>query len=338
MNGRRARGFTLVELLVGTTLGLLVVGIICWLYVSSKQMARVNESVSRVEENGRFTIETLDTDLRMAGFRGCAGASIAPVNLLNSNAYSYQFANGLAGFHGNGAGFTPALDGAIGGLTPAPLPDSDVVTVRRIVGAGQQLTAAMTDGNAPLQLSPGSGFAAGDVLLAVDCTAAVVFQATSVNGAGAVGHDASGSPGNASGDLGHVFRTDATLYRLVTRTYYVAASVRKPGVTSIFVNDVPNYDGIAQPLELVEGVERMVLLFGEDLDGDRAANRYVTANAVTDWSNVVSVKPQVLLASTRDNVALSPQPYTFDGANATPTDRRLRSSLVSVVTLRNRVP
>jgi type IV pilus assembly protein PilW len=37
-------------------------------------------------------------------------------------------------------------------------------------------------------------------------------------------------------------------------------------------------------------------------------------------------------------MATGPQPYTFNGAATTPTDRRIRSSLVSVVTLRNRVP
>jgi type IV pilus assembly protein PilW len=53
---------------------------------------------------------------------------------------------------------------------------------------------------------------------------------------------------------------------------------------------------------------------------------------------VVSVNAQVLLATVRDNVATSPQPYSFAGATTTPTDKRMRSVLSSVVTVRNRVP
>ena len=141
-----------------------------------------------------------------------------------------------------------------------------------------------------------------------------------------------------SAGLGTAFRTDAAVYRLVTRTYYVAPSVRKPGTNALWANSVPGYDGLPQPEEMVEGVEGLVLSFGEDLDGDKAANRYVTANAVGTWSNVVSVKAQLLLASVRDNMATAPQAYTFNGVTTTPTDRRLRSVLSSVITVRNRVP
>ncbi len=66
--------------------------------------------------------------------------------------------------------------------------------------------------------------------------------------------------------------------------------------------------------------------------------RYVTADAVSNWSNVVSVKAQVLLATVRDYVATSSQSYTFDGTTTTPTDRKIRTAVSSVITLRNRVP
>jgi type IV pilus assembly protein PilW len=89
---------------------------------------------------------------------------------------------------------------------------------------------------------------------------------------------------------------------------------------------------------MVEGVEGIALSFGEDLDGDKAANRYVSADAVGTWSNVVSVKAQLLLATVRDNMAKTPQVYTFNGVTTTPTDKRLRSVLSSVITVRNRVP
>jgi type IV pilus assembly protein PilW len=89
---------------------------------------------------------------------------------------------------------------------------------------------------------------------------------------------------------------------------------------------------------MVEGVDKFALLFGEDIDGDRAANRYATADAVGTWNNVVSVKAMVLLATVRDNMATGPQPYIFNGVTTTPSDKKMRSSLSSMITLRNRVP
>jgi type IV pilus assembly protein PilW len=331
----------LVELMVWAAVSLLVVTVIGIIYVNSKQLTRVNDTISRMQENGRFAVYLIDRDLRMAGYRGCNGAAVTPANFLNSAAYPYQFDVGIAGYHGSGGTWLPALDASISALNPPPASGADVVTIRQIDGPGIPLIAPMANSSADLQIGPGSHLAPGDVLLVADCGAAAIFNATSVNSvSGVVGHATGNAvvPGNTGSDLGHVFSTDASVYRLVTRTYYVAPSVRRAGTNSLWANSVPAYDGQSQPEEMVEGVEGLTLLFGEDLDGVRAANRYVAADGVANWNNVVSVRAQVLLATVRDNVATSPQPYVFAGITTTPTDRRIRSALSSVITVRNRVP
>jgi type IV pilus assembly protein PilW len=342
MSSRPQKGMGLVELLVWMAISMVIISVIGVVYANTKQLTRVNDTVSRLQENGRFVVYLLDHDIRMAGFRGCNGndASVGYVSVLNSTAFPYQFNVAIAGFHGSGGSWSPALPPEISGLTPAPLAGTDVVTVRFIDGMGAPLTAAMSGSQDDIQVAPESTFADGDVLLIADCSAFAIFNATNFNGAGMIKHDTGGStsPGNTTKDLGNAFRTDAAVYRLVTRTYYVAPSVRKPGTNALWANSLPGYDGLPQPEEMVEGVEGLALSFGEDLDGDKAANRYVSANAVGTWSNVVSVKAQLLLATVRDNMAKSPQAYTFNGATTTPTDKRLRTVLSSVITVRNRVP
>ena len=336
MSRHRQLGMTLVELMVGLVLALIVVWIAGSLYVTNKQVTRVNDSLSRLQENGRFAMHVLEDDLRMAGFRGICGNSVTPINVLNSTAYAYQFNVGVAGFHGTGASWAPTLDASVAGLSPAPLPDRDVVTVRRFDAAPVALTAAMATPTDNLQVAPGISLAAGDLLLVADCTAAAIFQVTSYGG-GVIGHSTgAGVPGNSSTNLGRAFGPDASVYRLVTRTYYIAPSARKAGSNSLWANSTPSYQGVVQPEELAEGVEQLLLLYGEDTDGDRAANRYVTAENVTTWANVVSVRLQTLLATTATNMTTSPQPYTFNGSTSTPTDRRLRTPVASVITLRNR--
>jgi len=343
MSSTRQRGMGLVELLVWMAISLLIISVIGVVYGNTKQLTRVNDTVSRLQENGRFVVYLLDHDIRMAGFRGCNGndASVGYLSVLNSTAYPYQFNVAIAGFRGASGSWSPALPTDISALTPAPLAGTDVVTVRFIDGTGIPVIAAMSNSQDDIQVATGSALATGDVLLIADCSAFAIFNASDFNvGNGKIKHDTGGaiSPGNTTKDLGNAFRTDAAVYRLVTRTYYVAPSVRKPGTNALWANSVPGYDGLPQPEDMVEGVEGLVLSFGEDLDGDKAANRYVTADAVGTWGNVVSVKAQLLLATVRDNMTTAPQAYTFSGVTTTPTDRRLRSVLSSVITVRNRAP
>jgi type IV pilus assembly protein PilW len=331
----------LVELLVWVAISLIIITIIGAIYINTKQLTRVNDTVSRLQENGRFVVHLLDRDVRMAGFRGCNGLSVTPLNALNSTAYAYQFSEALAGYHGGGGVFLPSLDASISTLIPAPVSNSDVVTIRHIDGPGVPITVKMTSSSSFLTVAAGSPLATGDVVIVADCSAAAVFNVTSFDpSTGRIAHDTAGTtvPGNQTEDLNHVFSTDASVYRLVTRTYYVGASARKPGSNALWSSSIPAYDGQPQPEEMVEGVDAISLYFGEDTDGDKAANRYVTADAVGTWGNVVSVKAQLLLTTVRDGVTTSPQPYNFAGVATTPTDRRMRSVLSSVITVRNRVP
>jgi type IV pilus assembly protein PilW len=343
MKSRRQNGMGLVELLVWMAISLLIISVIGVVYANTKQLTRVNDTVSRLQENGRFVVYLLDHDIRMAGFRGCNGndASISQTNVLNSTAYSYQFDAAIAGYRGSAGAWAPALPTDISALTPAPTSGTDVVTVRFIDGTGIPLIAPMAASTDDIQVAPASTLATGDVLLVADCSGFAIFNASDFNaGSGVLKHDTGGSilPGNTSKDLGTVFRTDASVYRLVTRTYFVAPSTRKPGTNALWSQSVPSYSGLPQPQEMVEGVEGLSLFFGEDLDGDKAANRYVNANGVGTWTKVVSVKAQLLLATVRDNMTTSPQAYTFNDVTTTPTDRRLRTVLSSVITVRNRVP
>src|SRR5579862_2849621 len=326
MTLRRHRGMGLVELMVWVAVSLIIISVIGVIYVNSKQLTRVNDTTSRVQENGRFVAQLLDRDLRMAGFRGCNGMSVTPLNALNSTAYPYQFDIGMIGYRGSGGSWSPTLDASVSTLIPPPLTDSDVVTIRHIDGQGVPLIAQMSNTRDILTVAAGSPLATGDVVIVADCAAAAIFNVTSFDsGTGVITHAIGGvtTPGNITDDFSHIFSSDASVYRLVTRTYYVGASARKPGTNALWSSSIPAYDGQPQPEEMVEGVEGMALLFGEDTDGDKAANRYVAADAVGAWGNVVSVKAQLLLATVRDNVTTSPQPYNFAGADYTPTDHRM---------------
>lgn len=340
-----ARGMSLVELMVGLALGLYLVAVMASIYGATKAAFNAQESVSRLQENARYAGDLLASDLRMAGFRGCPSQGGGYGNLTNAlatpGAAWYAFALGIAASHSGGAGWTPALDPAVAALGPDPA--GDVLTVYRPAGTAWALTAEMDDGTSALQITPTAEITHGDLLVVADCSGSALFQASNATPgtSGSIEHAAGIPglvPGNASADLGRPWLQDATVYRVQTVTYYLAPSQRQPGLLALWSFTTPSYGLPALPSELVTGVERFVLTCGIDTVGDQAAHQFVGADAVADWTTVVSVRFDLLLVGPSDNTTTVAQPYVFAGVSTTPTDRRMRTVVSLVASLRNTAP
>ena len=343
----RQGGFTLVELMVALAMGLFLVIVMGAIYVGSKGTFLSQDAMARLQENGRFAMDTIGGDLRMAGFRGCLGAgrSTSVVNTLNTpTATLYDFAVGVSASAHAGGSWAPALDADISGLAHAPDAAGSVLTIRRPVGQGWALTAEMADAGAPLTVTAPAPFRTADLLMVTDCGGAAFFQVTNANpgSTGSIEHVAGSTftPGMSSSLLGRAFLQDAVVYRVATTTYYLAPSARpgRVGVMSLWAHTNPAYDGTVQPTELVTGVERMAVQLGVDSNADLNADKYVAPAAVADWGTVVSVRIELLFASVQDHVTTAPQPYVFGGVSATPSDRKLRTTMTLVASLRNSLP
>jgi type IV pilus assembly protein PilW len=67
---RQTRGFTLIELMVGLTLGLIVLGVVTTVFVNVSSNRHDMERTGRQIENGRFAIQLLADDIVNAGYFG----------------------------------------------------------------------------------------------------------------------------------------------------------------------------------------------------------------------------------------------------------------------------
>jgi len=67
---RRSRGFTLIELMVGITLGLLVLAVVTTVFVNVSSNRRDMERTGRQIENGRFAMQLLADDIVNTGYFG----------------------------------------------------------------------------------------------------------------------------------------------------------------------------------------------------------------------------------------------------------------------------
>src|SRR5690606_26200737 len=71
----RQQGMTLIEIMIALLIGAFLLGGVLQIFINSKQTYRMQEGLSRMQENGRFAMEFLEHDLRMAGFWGCLAPS-----------------------------------------------------------------------------------------------------------------------------------------------------------------------------------------------------------------------------------------------------------------------
>lgn len=321
---RSMSGFSMVELMIAMTLGLMLTAAILQTFVGLKETYEFQEEFSRIQENGRFGIEFLSRDIRETDFWGCNGDGLGNVqNHLNATSDAeFSFTDGVNGTNGTLHGSNRAED------------QPDTLVLRGGTGSGINVVDVPATTAASIKISDNSGLQEDDVILISDCSHGEIFQVTNnpnvgananednlIHGTGAV----SVGPGNATQTFQKIYGTDAEVFKAQSVTYSIGATTR--GVSVLLRNGV----------ELVEGIENLQVLFGEDTNNDQSPNYYVTADQVVDMDDVISIQVSLMISSLRDNLTDTAQTVAYNGGSLTSTDQRIRKVFSTRVALRNRL-
>lgn len=358
----KQRGISLVELMVSITVGLVLMAGVVQLFLSSKLTFTTQQAMSRVQETGRLAMEFMSEDIRVAGHMGCLNVALSgPNNKVFRNflkeeaalAYDYEVAV-------DGKDASEVKDGYPTEPRGGVLAGTDALLIRSASGRNVGIARK----NDPTQLfientgvemgdcdngtNRFSGLCAGDILAVADCGSVRVFQATGFTGNAAsaeigVQHTDTGpfKPGNRVATWGaediderQTFGKDAQILTIQNLFYYIGNNrANNPSLFRRVNND--------RPQELLQGVEDMQLTYGLDTNDDRAPDTYRPADqiAANEWGGVSSVRLELLVASTEDNVLQEPQGYTFNGVPVNdPGDRRLRQVFSTTVAIRGLLP
>lgn len=391
-----SRGFSLVELMVAITIGLIITIGVVQIFSANRATYQLDEGLARAQENGRFALEFLTQDIRHAGYLGCNRDVIRtgpnkievkkPFNfLVGAQRYTVT---GIRGFEYNStatgigntypagpfpisnsvAGWSPALATT---LVPAPgaQPGSDVIAIERMILDSWTLVPPYVDAdNVYLDPAFASKVNINDILLISDCQKAAIFQVTGITAGGVISHVAgSGTPGNrcnqwisapfvstnAAGaecdfSLAENAKSSIQIGTFQTVSYFLAQGpgpCGAPGTCqpTLFRN-VTGPSGLTSVQALVEGVENFQVLYGvDDVVTDGIADRYVTANNVTDFSLVVSVRIGLLVHGTNATGSINDATqndtdiHNVAGTLIDPTDDKLRRRVFNAtIQLRNR--
>ena len=331
-NRNRQSGFSLLEMLLAMALGLIVVTGIVQLFIGNSQSANIINGQARLQENARFAFEFISSAARRAGYFGCIRDDQTRVWGLTGNPAQlpeYNIDESVGGFDANGDGTwtpsslnlpggTPGNTNAGNGIDIASIdPNSDIVVFRNLRQPTQRLTAITQPLDDATISAPGGdpGFGENDVVMLADCEQAAVYRVTRMNPAGANEVTLENAP-NTGGTsaffqnaalvtppagpqvnftksfLGRSYGTDSVVGAVDSTYFFVANSLRNNNV-----GDTPlslwQKVGPAAPVELIQGVEDMQILYGVDttLTDDQAnPNQYMIASAVPDPRQVVSIR------------------------------------------------
>jgi type IV pilus assembly protein PilW len=317
-------GMTLIELMVALGIGAFLMLGAMTVFMQSRTTFRITESVSRLQENGRFALDALEPDIRMAHYYGLtsfaakignsAGAAdpagIGPADCGNN--WTIDYRNSIAGT--NGVYSWGCLTS--GGFQA----NSDTLVVRRVT---EDVVA------------PAAGWMSIQSARYQDST---IFVGAAIPTA-----------------VDYLPGTSAT-HRAVVNGYYVSptSSLDTAGnaVPALRRKELTVGPAI-QDVEVLAGVEDMQIQFGVDTDlidapGRGSIDRYVNPGdpiitpgnaAYIPTSEILAVRVWLLVRAERvENGFTDTNNYVYANRNVTPNDGFRRSLVSKTIYLRNARP
>ncbi len=329
------RGLSLIELMISMTLGIILSFGAIQIYLSSKQTYNTQDSLSRMQENARFALDLIVRDIRGAGYIGCGNLDSVSPTIVTAGLPSYDLATAFTGHQAIASNWTPSLPGSlVSSLAHLPTVSAvatgmDVLTVSGAGRCSTPLTVDMTgvDGNVQIAAANNCGFSNGGVVLVSDCSQADLFRISTTPSAGALTH--------ADDLTGLYLISSATSVMSFTSASYFIARDTATLIPSLYMLDNTQAPSSTNPIALVEGVTSIQVLYGIDDDDDNVPNQYSTADAVTDWGQVITARVSLLMR-TIGAVQAGNQTFTFEGISTTFTDDIMRKEYTATVQLRNR--
>lgn len=275
---RHGRGMTIVELLVALVIGLFMLGATYSMFLAYKRAYSDTEQTSRMSENGRFALQLIASDVRMAGFLG--EASVRNIDrdpdlgVVDGDCTDEGATFDLDTYVAVVRAQDTDADGfgeAIGCIDDA-LPGTDVLIIKSA---------------SPVRLAE-ADLRADRVYMVTNRLRGLIFR----------GDDGSPPTTDAGGD---VPEGDYWEYRFMA--YYIRA-----GEVPRLSRKILRGNGATQEIatdDLVDGIENLRVMVGIDENADQRVDGTLAPDAVTDWTTAAHLQLFLLVRNAEEER----QPY-----------------------------
>ena len=287
-----ARGFTLVELMVAMTLGLILMAGLAMLFDDSSRSSNEIEKSTRQIENGRYALKFLNEDVSMAGYYGevSAGLTFGMADACATALANLGWDNATLTAPVPITGFSAAQAASLACLSDLK-PNTPALLLRR-VDTISLAPGAATDGSFHLQTSRCSIDPIATRFILSSTASAFTLRGlacTSIN----------------------------TVQRYITRIYFIA-SCNECGVDTVPTLKVAELRGTQMVISpLVEGIDDIGYDYAFDTDSNGTPDIYrvglsgVVLAPDNDWANVVGVRINALSRTTEPTAGFNDQGKTY---------------------------
>jgi len=347
----QAAGFSLIELMIAMALGIIMIGGMIVVFAGNAKSADLSLATAQLQANARFAVEEISRDTRAAGYRGCGASGAGLISNTDKFDAADLAAESITGATIGAAGWSPAQPTGFTAPDGAgkPLVGTDALIVRYAAAPGLEVAVSMPSVNSSVQVKgKNDDWQSGDLMVLADCQSADVFEIDTISGPDTQKIIQPAQSLSRAYRLPAKFREAVRLMPLVNAIYYIGETDRVNEVGdslySLYLQTYPYDLDENPPIELIEGVDQMQLLFGvRSLDG---SIRYMTADNVDfDPQRVNTVRVGLLLASV-DPILDRDEERSFrladtlvqpgDGAGTYDKNKRLRIPYNTTIMIRNR--
>ncbi|WOJ96490.1 PilW family protein [Congregibacter brevis] len=323
LGGRASRhqtGLSLIEFMVALLIGaFLVLGVVT-VFLANKDSARLENSLARLQENGRFALDLMREDLHQAQYLGCNTGDVFVINMIedpNSAGFSATL-EGIRAYERNGTG-TWAANPPVADLSATVQAaetaggarnGSDVLSIRMTELMNEDdpndplLTGLVlpTSTNVPIDDNPDCAIEEGSRVVITGCNlTAHLFEVTNAQSCTA------GTPpnattlefdntGNFSTSINTTYDAESQVLLYEEAVWYVADTGRDRNGFDVWAL-YREVNGTTQ--EMIEGVEHMQVKIGQRVSLSDSI-RYVdpsdaTLNTGNNYEGAISVRVALLM-------------------------------------------
>ncbi|WP_435627125.1 PilW family protein [Candidatus Ferrigenium straubiae] len=285
-NRQTQRGLSLVELMISITIGLLILSSMATLFSNQSKTRSELDKSNRMIDNGRYALDVLSENLRVAGFYGelDPSSTALPASITDPCSTTPADMAGAIRLHVGGynaATASSAIASPPCGLTSASLKaGSDILVLRRADTSDPIAQGSATDGIHYIQVS-NCQYEVGTPFIIANAAASFNLSQRNCTAAN-----------NAP---------FANVRRFIVQTYFVSPNNNgSDGIPTLKRRELdPAGTGAFVTTPLVEGIEYLQVEYGQDTNNDGVADSYAqTCADVTCWSNIVSVKLNIIARNT----------------------------------------
>jgi type IV pilus assembly protein PilW len=274
------QGFSVVELMIALVITLILLGGISQIFLSSKKSFTVQDTLGRMQENGRFAVDMLTADLRRAGYWGGNAdisqitGTLGPVDddgtcVIGDTTWGRMIESRIYGLDDTNAGYA-CLTGYAQG---------DALVLR--------FASPWVPGGTTMKEQADHPDNENKIFLRSSLFGGRIFQ----------GRDAGAQQNDMDLDISTPANPAERVSELIAHAYYIGSTAASqcPGtnVPTLRRVDIGN-NGQPNSSEIALGIEQLQVRYGVDADDDNTVDQFLNADAVADWDNVIAARMWLL--------------------------------------------